>query len=249
MQVERYNAGRRHTRSRSRWGLGCLFIFMAGALGLLIAGILLLPLLPQITAQIAGFEPIGDTDTVLLTSATPQPAPTRVQPVQSAPSSLTLSTSSYGAVSVNSLDADVRIGESNGAPIVQVSFTERDLLASCRNVSSFCSPSGTPIRNASFDLRTTGLVINGEFNVPQLGLWQPAGIVMQIIGSDQLRVIGVEIDGQVFAAPPNELGQLIAEVERTANDILRQLSAQISGQAYDLREIALADEQLIITLR
>lgn len=250
MHVERYSASRRRPRRQRRpWLLGCGVLLGAGALGIVIAAVLLVPLLPQISAQIAGFEPIGDTDSVLLANATPQPAPTLVQAIQSAPTSLSLSAGSYGSVSLAGTTADVRIGESNGASIVQIAFDEADLLAACRSSSAFCSPNGTPVRNARFDIRSGGIVLAGEFNVPQLGLWQAAGAVLQVRNNNQLRVVGVEIDGQLFAAPPNELGQLIAEVETTANDVLRQLSTNVAGQRYSLREIALGNEQLIVTLR
>lgn len=245
MRIERYGTQGRGARTLPKLPCGCLTIIGASLLGLIVAGLVLIPLLPQIGLQTAGFQPLGDTDSVLQQRSIAQDAPPPINAAQVAPSNLTLNAGTWGSVSVNPNNADVIMGES----ALQVSVTNSDLLQICNAISDFCTPNGVPVRNASFDVRAGAVVVNADFLVPDVGFWQRAGLVMQIEGGKRFNVVGVDVNGQLFAAPPDELGDVIAEAERTANDVLRQLSTQISGESYTLDSIYSQANQLIFLLR
>lgn len=238
-----------YRRRPPRWLLpacGCLTLFSVGAGTLILIVVFLLPLVPQLALQGAGFEPIGETDALFV--ATSVPVPTLAN-VQSMPSVIVIQAPDYGQQTIDTAQVDVAIGDVGGVSTLQVSFTEADMLALCQSYSPLCTPAGSPVRNASFDFRPGGMVVNGDFFLEQVGIWQRAGVVLRVAGDNQLAFEGVDVNGQLFDVPPDELGGLVAEVQTTANDLLRQLTVQAGGANYALRELYIDDATLTMVMR
>ncbi len=238
-----------YRRRPPRWLLptcGCLTVLGVGLVSALLIVVFLLPLVPQLALQGAGFRPLGQTDALF--GATPLPAPT-LSSVQSSPASIIVRAGEYGQQTIDASQIDVQVGEAAGIPTLQITFTEADMQALCQGYSTLCTPSGSPLRNASFDFRPGGMVVNGEFFVEQVGLWQRVGIVLRVADGTRLVFEGVDVSGQLFAVPPDELGGLVSEVEFTANDLLGQLSVQAGAASYTLRDLRFADATLMATLR
>ncbi len=245
MKVQSYRPARRRP---PRWLLptcGCMTLLGVGLGTAVLIGVFLLPLIPQLALQGAGFEPLGNTDAVF--SATSAPAPTLAS-VQGVPPSIVVQAGEYGQQTIDTSQVDVQIGDSSGMTTMQVAFSESDMRSICQQYSPLCTPSGSPVRNATFDFRSGGMVVNGEFYVEQVGIWQQVGVVLRASGN-QFVFEGVDVNGQLFAVPPDDLGELVAEVESTANDLLRQLSVQAAGETFTLRELYLDDATLTMVLR
>ncbi len=177
MKIERYQPGQKKT-SPLLLGCGCLGV---GGLGIIITALLamaIFPMLPGMVLSNFGLEEIGDTEAIFDAPVPTIPALMDVQTV----GSVTLNTGSYSQTFDGSgTGVSVVIGDtqSDMQRQMQVSFNEAGILNQCQQISSICSPTGDRIRNATFDLRAGGMVINAEFDV-SAGIWQAAGLVVQL---------------------------------------------------------------------
>jgi len=254
MRLQRQQVKRGQGRSNGL--MGCVTIFIA-LIGILLAGgLFLVPRLPQIALRAGGFESLGDTEQVVEQMAAESavvaaaPAITGNQNVSSA---LIVDAGPLGrrSLTTNSPSVAIQIGQSaGGTALMQASVNEDDLLDLCKQYSPYCQANGTPLRNATVDLRPGGLIIRGEFLVPTLNIWQRAGVVIRLRdGSNRVEVTGVDLDGQLFAAPPDGFGELVVEMEQTANQVLQQLTVQAEGQSFRLDNIFIDDATATMTLR
>ena len=119
----------------------------------------------------------------------------------------------------------------------------------CQQVSTLCSADNTQYRNVQFDLRNGGAVFYADVTVPGLGVTQRAGVVLRLRDAARFEVAGMDVGGTLYDVPPEAFGDLVNEVERTGNDILRQLSVQADGTTYTLTEVYISDELLTLVLR
>lgn len=253
MRIQRYNARR---RNRFLAGFGCVGAAIV-VIGTLIAtALIFIPLLPQIALQSAGFEPIGDTDTLF--DAEANSAPTEERPVlavvaTAVPPQVVISAGTYGdrALDTNNPAYDVQVGNEAGSDqqILETTISEAGLLSLCQQYTVYCTPNGNEVRNMTFDLRPGGVIVQGEFFVPDVNIWQSAGVVMQLTDTNRLQVTGVDVNGQLFAAPPNELGALIDEAEAIANQVLTQLTVEAGGIIYRLDDVFVDDTAITLILR
>jgi hypothetical protein len=129
---------------------------------------------------------------------------------------------------------------------MQIRSDEISLLNLCREFTTICESGNDTVRNASFDLRPGGVVVNADLYVPQLNAWQRVGVVMTFSGR-QVRVSGVDMNGQLYTAPPGEIGSRINDIEAEANRLLTQIQVSAGGSSYTLHEIY-ADEQTLTLL-
>lgn len=246
MKIERYQPRRQGT-SPVLLGCGCLGL---GGIGIVITAIVamtIFPMLPSLVLSNFGLQEIGDTSEILNAPVPTIPALMDVQTV----GSVTLNTGSYSqTLSGAGTGYSIVIGdtESEMQRQMQVSFTEAGLLEQCQEISSICSTTGDRMRNASFDLRAGGLVINAEFEV-SAGIWQSAGLVVQLDSSNQINIVGVEIAGSVFAPTSTDLGNLVNEAETRGNLFLQQLSANAGIENFNLATVIIDDTTLTLILR
>lgn len=231
-------------------GVGCIVGVIACLVITGVGVLLLAPALPGIALQLfGGFAPTGNTDALFAATSAP---PVEVQNA-TVPEQVEIVAGDYGSQTINPADvsADILVGSSDtGAPLATVSFGEADLFALCQQRSSVCTGSNPQFRANRFDLRPGGLVIYGEALVPQFNIWQPLGVVMQIEGARQFRVVGIDIDGTLYNAPPDaNTQQQIQEVERVGNDVLNQLALNSGGSQFTLSEVYADDTNITLVLR
>lgn len=228
---------------------GCLALALACA-GAVAAALLLLPALPGLALQAAGFQNRGSTAAVFEGAAVP-PVPA-VQNAAS-PTQIVVELGSYGSetLTTSQYDYTVAVGsDAGGGQLATVTFTEADLMALCLQRTTICGAGNGQVRGARFDLRPGGAVVYADVLVPQLGAWQNLGAVLRVDGSGrQLQAAGVDVGGVLYAAPPNDLGSILRDVETAANDVLRQLALNAGGARFTLDQVRLDDSTLTLILR
>lgn len=241
LRIERYP--RRNNRII---GMGCLAIMIVGLLVCALSVILLLPALPNIGLQLAGLEATGETSAAFPTQP-PIPTVQIQNPV--APSQVVINAGQYVTFNVNPGNATVIVGESTtGQSLATATFNESQLLELCRQRTLICSAGDNRVRNASIDLRPGGAIINGEFYIPQLGIWQRAGVVLRLNGA-QFTVLGVDVNGTLYAVPPGEISEAVNRIATTGNDLLREATMSAGGATLSLTEIYADDNILTLVLR
>jgi hypothetical protein len=252
---------KRDERKR-RGGTSCLGCGIAAGVVLIglvvIGGFLILNYLPSLSLQAAGFQPEGDTASVF------QAAPTITMPeivvvATLQPSEIVISAGDLGertldvpsgAVQIESGQVASNDGTTAQTQALRVTVDENGMLDICRQYSPICTPAGDGrLRNVMFDLRPGGAVVNGEFYIPQISTWQSAGVVMRLNESNRLEVMGVDVNGTLYSAPPGEMSEIVQEAETRANELLQQLVVQASGSSYTLQAISIDDATLTMLLQ
>ncbi len=230
-------------------GCGCLSLVML-CIAATAAAVLLLPALPGLALQVAGFQSQGSTAAVFDSAAVP-PVPQVYN--ASAPAQAVIELGSFGSetLSAGQYSYSIAVGsDASGGQLATVTFTESDLMALCLQRTTICGAGNGQVRGARFDLRPGGAVIYADVLVPQLGAWQNIGVVLRVDGSGrQLQAVGVDVGGALYAAPPNELGSILRDVESAANDTLRQLALSAGGSRYALEQVRVDDTSVTLILR
>ncbi|MEM9952653.1 MAG: hypothetical protein AAF846_13690 [Chloroflexota bacterium] len=246
MKIERYQSNQ---RDGSRWllGCGCLGVISLGAVSSVIIAFLFIPSLRETVLDVVGVEALGSTDEIL---SNPMPTISPLMDIQTV-GQVTLSTGSYSQTFSGSGEGySVVIGDTQDTMQrqMQITFTEAGLLTQCRQLSTICTTSGEQVRNASFDLRPSGMVINGEFQLPT-GQWQSAGMVVQIQSNTTIDIVGVEIGNQVFAPTNSDFSALISEAESRGNLFLQALVARAGVDEFSLASVSVNDNSLTVIMR
>jgi hypothetical protein len=247
MRVERPPT--RRSRTIPLLGCGCLTLAMA-CIATIVGALLLLPALPGLVLQTAGFQSEGSTAAVFA-AVTPPPVPAVQNAVS--PTQIVVELGSYGSetLDTNQYAYTVAVGsDAGGGQLATVTFTESDLMALCMQRTTLCGAGNGQVRGARFDLRPGGAVVYADVLVPQLNAWQNLGVVLRVDGSGrQLQAAGVDVGGVLYAAPPNELGSILRDVETAANDVLRQLALSAGGTRFTLDQARVDDTTLTLILR
>jgi hypothetical protein len=243
MQIQR----RQRRSNMPTLACGCLGIAGLLAVVLVAAIIILLPLLPGLTLQFVGFQPKGTTEQVLAAIPTPQSIVLQ-NPVT--PPQAVVNLGSYGTLPTTQ-DYTIAVGSNAaGAQVATVNFTEAGLMQMCYQRTDLCSNTNPQYRNARIDLRPGGGVVYADVYVQQFGIWQPIGVVLRLDASGrQLEVAGVDVNGRLYALPPNEISEQISQIVTGGNEALRQLSLEAGGGRYLLTSIRIDDQTVTLVLQ
>ncbi len=259
MRVGQDQHGRSPRSRSSTICLGCGVAAVVLLVGIVvIGGILVVVYLPRLSLQAAGFQPSGDTAAVFQ-SAPPASMPEIVVIATLQPSEIVVSAGDLGDRALNVPPSAVQIesgqmvasndGSTPQIDVLRVTVDENGMLDICRQYSPICTPTGdSRLRNVMFDLRPGGAVINGEFYIPQLSSWQAVGLVMRLTVQNRLQVMGVDVNGTLYNAPPGDMSQMVQEAETRANDLIQQLALQAGGARYTLRSLSIDDATLTMLL-
>ncbi len=245
MKIERYQPGRRQT-SPELLACGCLGVGSIGIVLTAILAIILIPALPGMVLSNFGIEDMGDTNEILSEQIATVPALMDTQTV----GSVTLNTGSYSQTLAGAgTGYNVIMGDTEDMMQMQmqISFTEDGMLEQCRELTTICSSNSDTMRNASFDLRSGGLIINAEFELPT-GQWQQAGLVVRFGTNNRIEIAGVDIAGRVYAPTNTDLASLVNEAETQANLFVNQLSARAGIDEFNLSTIVIDDNTLTLIL-
>lgn len=245
MKIERYQPGRRQTSPEiitcGCAGIGCIGIVLSA-----IVAIIFIPALPGMVLSTFGIEEIGDTDEILSEQIATVPVLMDTQTI----GSVTLNTGNYSqTLSGSGTGYNVIMGDTGDTMQMQmqVSFTEDGMLEQCRELTTICSDNSEAMRNATFDLRSGGIVINAEFELPT-GQWQQAGLVVRFGTNNRIEIVGVDIAGRVYAPTNTDLANLVNEAETRANLFVEQLSARAGINEFNLSTIVIDDNTLTLIL-
>lgn len=241
MQIERY-------QSRSRQGFSgcsCGLITIGGGIILAILVILIAPALPSFGLRLAGFQPIEKP----ITSSIPEPIPA-INSAELA-SQMILSAGSLGQVTIRQSSAyTMQVGiDTNSNQLAQITTTENGILTICGQYTDLCTATGDQFRNVSVNLQNNMATVSGEAFIPNLNTWQPLSVIVSISATPEIVIHGVAVNGTLFAIPDGELGQRLNDIQANANQALRQLTLQASGDIYRLSDINITETQLVATFR
>lgn len=248
MRIRRYGYRR---GNRAVW-LGCAAVVVASLVICGVSALLLLPsLLPQAGLAIAGFEQAGSTNSVFSQNQA-QPIPTVQVQNAAVPAQVVVDAGSYGTFTIDNSAINAVVGESaGGGQVATVTFDEGQLLALCQQRTVLCSEGDGRVRRATIDLRPGGAVINGEFYVPQVGVWQRAGLVLTLNSTTaQFDVAGIDVGGVLYNVPEGSIGDSVDRIVQTGNAILREVAVSAGGSSgLQPSEIYADDRQLTLILR
>ena len=228
---------------------GCLLLVAGIITAFVVFGLLLLlPALPDIALRVAGFQPLGDTGAVFSTPAAPPPA---TGPDAYAPPQVVVDAGSYGRQSFSGDTGvySVTISTAGGSQQMTASFTEAGIMDICRQYSPVCANGNDQFRNVSIDLRPGGGVIYADVSVPGVGVSQRVGVVLHLNNQMRFDVIGVDLNGTLYAAPPGQLAGLVNDLENVINDVLDRLKIEAGGSTYSVSQIYIDDDTLTAVLR
>jgi hypothetical protein len=216
---------------------------------LIIGVVVLLPALPRLAAQAAGFTPKGDTQAVF---ASIQPTPDiQIQnPVAPPDAVLNVNQPNVGPLPADQNYYRVETGiTDSGAPAAAVTFTEANLMDLCRQKTTLCSNTNSQFRNVRIDLRPGGAVVYADVQIPQLPVEQTIGVVLRLDSTGrQFEIVGVDIGGALFGIPSGELGDQVMQVAATGNTLLQQLELEAGGQ-YRLSQVYMDDTTVTLLLQ
>ncbi len=212
-------------------------------------------LLTAMGLQIAGFRPLGDTAEAFVGY---QDAVPTIAPLQSAVAaqSLTLYADAFGSQTLENaaVQAEVGITDSGQSGAV-VTLTEADLPALCQQYTPACSAEGLAlngfiIRNGQFDLRLSGVIARFDVASEISGLSQSLGVVLRVQPTTQrFEALGLDVNGQLFGTPNNELGDFVLSLEAQLNQIVDSVTVSANGGNYTVSQIDLSDGIMRISLR
>lgn len=220
-----------------------LLIVLVGAADVLV----IVPMLPGFALQVAGFVPAGRTDQVFAGNV--QPVNVALDNPVSAVSASLLTGSGY-SWSIPAGTGSVQTGGQQGVPTAAVRLTETDLMTVCQTQTTFCAGGNDAFRNARVDLRPDGAVIYADVYLRDLGLWQPAGVVLRLDASrQQFSIAGVDVGGTLYAIPEGTLGDQVRRIAEEGNAALRGLAVEVGNGRYVLQAISIDDTSITALLR
>jgi hypothetical protein len=235
--------------NRTLWlACGCLAVLgFAVILVGIITIFIVVPLLPGLALQTAGFSPKGNTAQVFA-NVPPQPTVQVQNPI--IPTEAVINLGSFGSQNLpQTRDYTVEVGNTASGPTATVSFTEQGLMDLCYQRSDMCGSPNAQYRNPRIDLRPGGAIIYADVFIQDFGIWQPIGVVLRLDGSQrQFAVAGVDVSGTLYDLPPTGLGETVVQIATTGNQILQQLSLQAGGGQYQLTQVLIDDTTLTLVM-
>jgi hypothetical protein len=197
---------------------------------------------------VVGLQASGDTEQVFANDA---PADLQLNNVtQPQVIQVQLGDGSSRTLPVDNALYPIQIGTApDGAQVATARISESAALALCRQYTPMCQNADPRLQNIAVDFRAGGMIVSGDVTLPELGgVTQRVGAVLTINGV-QLDFAGIDIGGTLYATAPGELGTQIAQLEQTANSILRGASATIDGRTYTPSALLADEDALTLVLR
>lgn len=243
-----------------RTSLGCGLLLALSCALMSVGFLAFLPRLTELLLRASGFEGLGQTSSFVASAPTPLPLPPLSNP-QLVTSGLRLNIGT-SAETLNLGDTGVRISraQANSGSVIQISASEADLR---RVYQQIVIPQlrrdplleWIDLDSVAVDLYNSGLIVRGDLSIPQVGIRQNLGLVLQFTPENQLRLVGIDVNGALltpgFVGNANQatITELVREIEQALNQGLRQLSVIIDGQTYGLWRMSANSEALTLLLR
>ena len=246
--IQRYD----YRGRRTQIGCGCattaLFSLVMLCAGIYAFSGVFLP----IVFQLMGINRISDTDSIFEETI---PVAT-LAPIQnsSVPSRVIVDLGEYGDEELNTTTRSYTIVTGNtddGRDVATAQFTEQGLVDLCNQRDNFCANGDGDFRNIGIDLRTGGAILQADLNTNSPLGWQRVGIVLRLDNTNtRFAVVGVDYGGSVYDpnSLPFDVSDVIDEIDRIGNDLLRQLAVNTGGENYRLSQIIIDDDLLTIVM-
>ncbi len=236
-------------RGNSKWIYGCLGMMLGCGFISALAAVLLIPLIPMLAMQAAGFTAQGSTNDVFA-GITPQPTVEIFNATQ--PEQVTVNLGELGETTVenNNPNYDASVGQdSSGAQAARISIDENGLYQEiCFRDSSICNGTSSQYQLTGVDFRPTGAILFANVNVS--GFTQQIGAVLQVDASGRrFNVVGIDVNGQLYAPPSNEIAQILYDIEARGNQALSQFTLQANGVQYNLANMIVDDNYLTLVMQ
>ena len=251
VRIKRYSQRRRY--SGRLLGCGCTTLLTLVMI-MLCVWLYGLGVLTPMVLRLTGVDRLGKTDEIFAQSS---PVPTVILHNRSSASEpITIWLGALGNDTlIAGTDASASTGNADdGGRMAQVSFTEPELLNICHRRSEICRTGNSLYRNVTIDLRPGGAVVYLDAGVGFY--WQPVGVVVQLDGTrTRFYVTGVDVNGIVYDPTSLPFGlddaviDVISQIERQGNELLRDLAVRVDGDQFRLFEAAIDDTTLTLTLR
>ena len=225
---------------------------------LLCVGLYAFGVFTPLLLQVMGVERVADTNEVFA-DYTAEPTVEIVNAQQQDTAVVNLG--SYGTENLNNVTRNYEIvsGTTNdGSEVAVIRFDEAAIKELCDERSTICREGTDRFRNVAFDLRPGGAVVHVDVNAGIL--WQRVGVVMRLDHQAlAFNVVGIDISGTTFnpetlpgimsADARESVRNAIADMERIGNDILSSLIVSTGGGSYDLVDVSIDDQYLMLTMR
>jgi hypothetical protein len=259
MQVERGGSV-----GRQRRGMGCggCLAVIGGVMGLSI--VLLVVVFIFFRAQItnlglslAGVETLGNTQQILALNVTPVPTiPPLDGAVEPETFNLQLGPVTDGPLSVpNNAGVTLQTGQSSEGYVAVVTTTERDFVSQCLRASALCGPQGEAfgditVSNLRPDFNLGSVVLTATVRVADVPVQQNIGLVFRLnAGGNRFEMLGVDLNGFLFADPPPEIQGFVDDAEAQLNNLVAQVVVDAAGMRYTLDRIVISEQQMALLLK
>jgi hypothetical protein len=231
----------------SKWVYGCLGALLGCGFISVLAVVLLIPLLPMLVMQAVGFQPQGSTDSVFA-EVTPQPTLVIVNATIPEQVSINVSGQEYTLAQSDTYDASVG-QDSTGVETALISVDQNGLYQEiCRRDNTICDGTNGQYQLTGVDFRPGGAVLYATVTIS--GFTQQIGAVLLVDASGRrFTVAGIDVNGQLFAAPNNDIAQVLTDIEARGNDALSQFTLQANGRLYTLASMIVDDNYLTLTMQ
>jgi len=234
-------------RGASKWVYGCLGMLLGCGFIAALTVVLLIPLLPRLAMQAVGFTAQGSTDD-LFVGVTPQPTVEIFNVTQPEQVSINLGGQEYSVGQSDSYDASVG-QDGSGVQTARISVDENGLYQEiCFRDSTICNGANGQYQLTGVDFRPSGAIVYAT--VTMSGFTQQIGAVLQVDNSGQrFSVAGIDVNGQLFAAPNNDIAQILYDIEARGNQALSQFTLQANGVQYTLSSMTVDDNYLTLVMQ
>jgi hypothetical protein len=236
-------------RGTSKWVYGCLGAMLGCGLIGVVGILILIPLIPRLTMQVAGFTSQGSTD-ALFVGVTPQPTVEIFNVTQPEQVTLNLGGQEYSVQPGASDSYDASVGQdSAGVQTALISVDENGLYQEiCFRDSTICNGGNGQYQLTGVDFRPSGAILYATVTLS--GFTQQIGAVLQVDSTGRRFVVaGIDVNGQLYAPPNNDIAQILYDIEARGNQALGQFTLQANGVQYNLSSMSVDDNYLTLVMQ
>jgi hypothetical protein len=204
---------------------------------------ILLPTLPSIALQLAGFRPVEPSGTSVASAEIPIL-------LESTPSDAF----SFHLNGDRALDLPpelllyLQAGiDETGAEIAQMWLGSQDIELLCARLTQYCSENGSPIRRGSAQLLGKQLLVSGEAFIDVLNRWQSFQLFLRFGPDAAVQLDSIALEGNHYSIPETGLGRFLRDLEAKVNRALRDLTVRHSATTFKLESLGVSGDQLVVT--
>ena len=216
------------------------------AVGILVSALaVLLPSLPSIALRIAGFQPVGQSNSTVAGDDIPLIIESR----RSNADSFHLDGNREYTLPTEVIP-EFQIGlDETGAEIAQMFLGADDILALCQRYTNYCDDNGSPFRRGRAQVNGNELHIDGEAYINVLNRWQRVQLQLRVGADATIHFDSIALDGVRYSIPEHGLGGFLRDIQTRVNRALESMTVRRGDATYELASIGVSGDQLVVTFR